>query len=133
MLRRYSFPHKSVRKEGGQPRKCYVIERTRLRDIPGALFLLKPVQTSGATTLILCWQCSYRHVVDVVAIGKEEGVAILLRGIRLIPPVHHAWPTTATTGEALFNYSSTIRHLDCPSTRSIECEPLSVGCDKRKD
>jgi hypothetical protein len=33
VLRRYGFPHKSVRKEGGQPRKCYVIDRTRLRDI----------------------------------------------------------------------------------------------------
>jgi hypothetical protein len=31
-LRRYSFPQKSVRKNG-QPRKCYVIERTRLKDI----------------------------------------------------------------------------------------------------
>jgi hypothetical protein len=33
MLRRYGFQHKSVRKDGGQPRKCYVIERSRLRDI----------------------------------------------------------------------------------------------------
>jgi len=32
MLRRYGFTHKSVRKDG-QPRKCYVIERSRLRDI----------------------------------------------------------------------------------------------------
>jgi hypothetical protein len=32
MLRRYGFSQKSVRKDG-QPRKCYVIERSRLRDI----------------------------------------------------------------------------------------------------
>jgi hypothetical protein len=32
VLRRYSFPNKSFRKDG-QPRKCYVIERARLRDI----------------------------------------------------------------------------------------------------
>lgn len=33
LLRRYGFLHKSVRKDGGQPRKCYVIERSRLREI----------------------------------------------------------------------------------------------------
>jgi len=32
LLRRYGFPHKSVRKDG-LPRKCYVIERSRLSDI----------------------------------------------------------------------------------------------------
>jgi hypothetical protein len=31
-LRRYAFPQKSVRKEG-QPRKCYVVERTALEDL----------------------------------------------------------------------------------------------------
>jgi len=31
-LRRYGFPQKSVRKDGGQPRRCYVIARQKLRD-----------------------------------------------------------------------------------------------------
>jgi hypothetical protein len=37
-LRRYNFPQKSVRKDG-QPRKCYVIQRSRLRDIFVRYFL----------------------------------------------------------------------------------------------
>jgi len=33
VLRRYGFRNKSVRKDGGQPRKCYVIERSRIEDV----------------------------------------------------------------------------------------------------